>query len=606
MTLLVVSLVALVVGPLLYRVADRARPTLAGLDGFVMVSVAGLAVTHIIPHAFSVAGPLALGVAVLGFIGPSVVEHQLERAAHKAHAATLALAIGGLIVHEFFDGVGLAAPADGDVPVLAIAVVLHRLPLAVTVWWLLAPTSGKRTASAVLVGLGIATVLGYLSGDAVATVVDARWVGLLEALIAGSLLHVVVHRPPPVVVAADGSRERFMAGIGALAGVVVVVLLADEPSGEGPLGFADVFVTLALESAPALVLAFALAGMVQVVLPRASLRWMRTGRPLGEAVRGVAFGLPLPICSCGVIPLYRTLVVEGVPATAAMGFLVATPELGLDAILISLPLLGAELTIARLVAAAVVALVVGVTIGSLAERRRRLPPATASPVRRQVALGARLRAGLHFGFVEIVDHTAPWLLIGLAVAALAGPLLDAAWLTALPWGVDVVLFALLGMPSYVCASGATPLVAVLIHHGVSPGAALAFLLTGPATNVTTFGVLSQLHGRNVALAFGAAIAGLTIGLGVVTNLVIGDATGLALAEAAAEGPSVLESVALAVLALTVALSVLRQGPRAFIGQVLSPYAADGGGHDHDHDHDHDRGHLHADDHDHDHDHRHGR
>ena len=77
------------------------------------------------------------------------------------------------------------------------------------------------------------------------------------------------------------------------------------------------------------------------------MRWMREGGAARRAMKGVAFGLPLPLCSCGVVPVYQSLIRRGTPAAAAVSFLVATPELGLDAILISLPMLGADVAIAR-------------------------------------------------------------------------------------------------------------------------------------------------------------------------------------------------------------------------------------------------------------------
>jgi hypothetical protein len=591
LTLLLISLLAFAAGPVLFAVADRARTTLAALDGFVMVAVAGLALVHIIPHAAATAGIAALGVALIGFVGPGLIEHRLERAARQTHAAAIVLAIAGLAVHEFFDGVGLAAAfydQRSGISLLAVAVLLHRLPLAITVWWLIRPQRGPAVAWLVLGALGAATVLGYYSVDAVSGIADARWLGLLEALIAGSLLHVVVHRPSPLFTPSHGPRERLTAGVGALLGLVAVASLGAEHHvpvhGHEGMGFGDVFTGLALESAPALLIAFALAGLVQVVLPRAPIRWMKTGRPGSEAVRGVTFGLPLPICSCGVIPLYQTLVNQGVPATAAMAFLVATPELGIDSILISLPLLGGEFTAVRVVAATLVALLVGVTIGRVAaSAARQRPPPPSAAIERPATLPARIRLGIRFGFGEVVDHTAPWILLGIAIASLAAPALEGDWLTLLPFGVDVVLFALLGMPTYVCASGATPLVAVLIHKGVSPGAALAFLLTGPATNATTFGVLSRLHGPRIALSFGGLMAVASIGLGIAVNLALPELRGITLHELADEAPSLLQIVSLAALTLVLALSVLRQGPRGFVGQILTPYGRSK--HDH-HDHDH--------------------
>ncbi|WP_428268671.1 permease [Haliangium sp.] len=602
MFLLVTSVVALVLGPALYRAADAARWALLGLDGFIMITIGGLVVVHIVPHSAAVAGPFVLVVALLGFLGPGWIERHLRRAAQTAHFATLALACFGLMVHAFFDGVALGAASaahghDHEGSMLAIAVVLHRLPVAVTIWWLLRPSSGIVSAAAALLGLAVATVCGFGLASLVEPLMDAAWVAYLQALVAGSLLHVVIHRPPPLSAPSSAGRGRFYAGIGALAGVAVVAMLADThlpfQRVPGEMNFRETFFTLAIESAPALLLGFALAGIIKVYLPHMSVRWMRTGRPASEAARGVAFGLPLPICSCGVVPVYRSLIAAGVPATAAMAFLVATPELGLDAILISLPLLGAELTIARVVAAAVVAFLIGTLIGRLVERRAAAVDAPGPQPATVDRTWARLRQGLRFGLGEVVDDVGPWLLVGLVVASLVEPMISGSWFSALPWGTDVFVFALLGMPTYVCASGATPLVAVLLHKGVSPGAALAFLLAGPATNITTFGILSELHGRRVALAFGAAMAGLAVGVGMLANLLLPGAEALALHESVEEPTGLLPLFCLGMLALLFAASVARMGPRSFIGQVLSPRGdgddcGDGCGTGHEHGHEHGR------------------
>jgi uncharacterized membrane protein YraQ (UPF0718 family) len=583
LTLLLISLLAFAVGPALYGMADRARASLAALDGFVMVAVAGLALVHIIPHAVVTAGAGALAVALAGFIGPGLVEHRLERAARQTHTAALALALSGLTVHEFFDGVGLARafydPSTG-ISILAVAVVLHRLPIAITVWWLLRPLRGPRLAWAVLAALGAATVLGYASVDLVAGLVDTRWLGLLEALIAGSLLHVVVHRPSPLSAPDQGRRERLSAGIGALFGLAAVAALGSEHHiplhGHESIGFGDIFIALVMESAPWLLLAFALAGAAQVVLPRASRSWMRSGNSTTEAMRGMAYGLRLPICACRVIPVYQSLVVQSVPAAASLAFLVATPALGIDSILISLPLLGGELTAVRAVAAALIALLIGAVLGRVVQRRwpGKSPDESTMIEQQPARLIDRVRAGLRFGFGDVVDHTAPWIVFGIAVASLAEPALHDTWLAALPWGVDVLLFALLGMPFYVCASGATPLAAVLIHKGVSPGAALAFLLVGPVTNGTTFGVLSRLHSPRMALAFGGMLAGLTVGLGLLVNGFMPRSGGIALYAEASADASALQVLAVVAFTAVIALSVLRQGPRGFIAQILNPYGDD--------------------------------
>ena len=594
MTSLLTSTAALVIGPLLYLLARHTLTAMATLDGFVFVAIGTLVVGVAIPHAIASAGLLAIVATVIGFSGPNLVERGLRRAAEKAHAVTLVLAIVGLVLHAFADGValrhgGLGGPAQS----LAVAVVLHRVPVGLTVWWLLANDYGRRWAVAALVAIAAATVVGYQLGQAAWF---AAHFGLVRALVAGSLLHVMVHAPRAAAVAPTVGRWRLHAGIGGLLALTlsyVVVRLGGShgPGHGGQLeanGVAEAFLSLAATSAPALLLAYLGAGLLDTFLPRASVAWMGRGSRLGQSLRGVGFGLPLPVCSCGVIPLYRSLVLRGAPVAAAMAFLVATPEIGIDAVLLSIPLLGKELTLTRVIAAATVAVGVGwwvarfVAPSTHAALGEAPSPSKSSGSRWRTRLASVLRVG----YGEMVDTTGPWILLGLALAALAAPLLQASWLRLVPPGLDVALFALLGMPTYVCASGATPLVAMLIFKGVSPGAAIAFLLTGPATNVTTFGVLSELHGRRVALTFAATVGGMAMALGYLVNRLLPPSEILAPLHPHEAHLSPLRLMAMLSLAFLFGLSLLRQGPRRFVGQVV-PLALG------EHSHGGHRGHSHA-------------
>lgn len=338
---------------------------------------------------------------------------------------------------------------------------------------------------------------------------------------------------------------------------------------EHALTYGERFLEMALESAPPLLLGFVLAGLISVFLPQASMRWLRGGRPLGQTLKGMTFGLPLPICSCGVIPMYQSLIRKGTPPAAAMAFLVATPEIGIEAIILSVPFLGFELTGVRLLAAAFVAVVVGWAVGrglptqGSAERGGDTGPETAR------SFGEKFGDASRFAFIEVVDETAAWLLVGIAVAAAIEPSSMAVWLSGVPGWLEVLGFAALGLPVYVCASGATPLAAAMILAGASPGAALAFLLAGPATNVTTFGVLSSLHGTRVAVAFGATVLGAAVLSGIVVDALFGNLTvPAAMGDAHVDG-SMIAWVSLGVLTLAFAAAVLRQGPRAFLSTVVS-------------------------------------
>ena len=592
MAVLVLSLAALAAGPLVYRTAHRAGGGLALLDGFVIVAIIGLVSIHIVPEAIEGAGGVALAVALAGFLGPGLVELALRRAARRVHFATLALAVIGLVVHGFFDGVGLASSdPDSDGPsLLALAVLLHRLPVGIALWWLLAPSVGWRVAATSLAALGSATVIGFAAADAFASQLDSLWVGLCQALIAGSVLHVVIHRPAPVAPPSPDGRGQFYSGCGAVLGIVAVALLASKHTShhaEPSSTFAAAFMSLALASAPALLVAYAVAGALQIAFPALSFRYLRGGPAAGRGLRGIAFGLRLPICSCGVAPFYRELATRSIPAAAALSFLVATPLLGLDAVFISLPLLGAPLTLLRIGAALGLALVVGHCVGRIVVAAPDAVPGAipTSPGKRLPPL-VRLRGAFAYGFGEMIDHTGPWLVLGFAIAALFAPGGGERWWSEWPPGADVLVATLVALPSYLGASATTPLAAVLLLHGLSPGAALALLLVGPAVNTTTYKTLVELHGRRAATAFVAAVALGALALGIVTNA-LWPAPPVALA-AAPPPTSAVELASLAALVFCFALSVLRQGPRGFIGQILAPYK----GRDHCHDADHEHCHHH--------------
>lgn len=593
-TLFALSLVALALGPVLYGAARVAGHMMAALDGFVFVAIAGLVVMHIVPESVELAGWIAVGGVAVGVWLPTLIEHRLRSMARQVHNVTLVLGLVAIAVHAFTDGLALGsdAGAHSDGHMLPMAVVVHRLPVGLTVWFLLRPLYGMRIATAVLALMAAATTAGFVSGGAVLAALEGRIWGLFQALVAGSLLHVVLHRSYPVPAGTvPASTRRWQSGLGAAAGLVLVVLTTrGHDLGPNLDAGLHVFYVLARESAPALLLAYIAAGLVYGLMPRGTAAWMGRGSHLSQAARGMAFGLPLPICSCGVVPIYRSLVVAGVPATAAMAFLVATPELSLDAILISLPLLGGEFTVVRVAAAAAVALCTGWLVGPFARTLVRGRSAQADDADIQ-PVGQRLRRGLAQGLGEVVDTTAPWILVGLAMAAVAHTLVGGRWDAIVPAGFEVEFFALLGMPVYVCASGATPLVAVLIHNGVSPGAALAFLLTGPATNLTTLGVLTRLHGRRTALMFCSAVVATALILGRLVNGltdISGQVPDIGAHSHQAPG---WKDGALILLAGLFLLSLMRQGPRAFVGEL---FEADGDDDDGEHGHDH--GHDHGDDH----------
>ena len=591
------SVLILAAVPVIYRLCRGRSQALTALDGFVFVSMGGIILLDFLPQALEAGGWPCVVFAVLGVGLPTVIERRAHRLGEHFHRAALYLGLLGLLIHSMLDGVYLGS-SGADSGLLPLAVILHRLPVGLTVWWLVRWSRGRGAAMLLLGVLAVLTALGYFAGAGLLDGLSGKGLAWFQSLVAGSLFHVVLHRSrgaaPEEAPAAAGRKVPLSAsGIGGFLGLgLVVFLLTGEHGGHAHSGehdeFWPAFLDLALQSAPALLLGYFLAGLVAVFLPVSSVRWLGGGSLTGQALRGVAVGLPLPVCSCGVVPLYRALVERGVPATAALAFLVATPELGADAVLLSLPLLGGPFTLIRIAAAAVLALAVAVIVGrTISSRTPENSAATAEEAEGAAdGLLDKLGGGIKTGLGTLVDHTGPWVLVGLAVAALVGPLVRDSWLVGCDPYLQVALFAVLGIPVYVCASGATPMVAVLLAGGVSPGAALAFLLTGPATNVVTFGVISDLHGRKTAVFFCVMMATLAVTIGFAVNQFFPGFAALDPQAGHDHSADYLAWTCLWILGGLFLLSLLRRGPREVVGSVFSVEAlsgAEGGDEDEGHD-----------------------
>ena len=594
-SMLFASLAALVVGPLLFQYFRYRPHWYRLLDGFVVVMISGIVVLEVVPEILASQPVWGIALLIVGLMGPTYLEHQFHRFARQVHWVALYLAMLGLLIHAFIDGVVLSE-ITGSVfssdSLLGVGVVLHRIPVGLTIWMLFLPRLGRWKASLILVLLGVGTVGGFTFEMFMGVWQEREALILFQALAAGSILHVVIHRPHEyhqTKMQEESSRLlRYGEGIGNVVGLVVLFLIAMltgivEPSnveaghahhhshGFGEMG--HILLGMAIESAPALLLAYLAGGLVYTLLPATSIRWMKKGPPLVRSVKGVTVGLPLPICTCGVLPLYQSLIKRGAPPTAAMAFLIATPELGLDAILISIPLLGGDMTVVRLVAAGFIALFVGWVVGTFVERSGATNGIShqAEAETQAIPLADRIKKGLRHGFGPLVDDTAPWIIVGLLIAALANPLLQSGWLQGLPGGTEVAFFALLGLPIYVCASGATPIVAVLLINSVSPGAALAFLLTGPATNVSTFGILSRVHNRKTAILFGVLTTAVAVLLGYLVNMGLPYIDVLSASDFEGEEVDVWQVIALIALIIVFLMSLVRRGARGFAGEVTSGF-----------------------------------
>ncbi len=591
MSLFILSLVPLIAGPLLVRLLQSAQLAARMLDGFVLVSVGGLVFLHILPHAIGQGGVLAVVATAVGLLLPLVsgkLWHGEKRTI--ARNLTLILALIALGLHATIDGLALASH-DGHHhehgSELALAVVLHRLPVGLGIWWLVRPRLGVRIAIATVALIVAATTAGYVTAHYTTELLTGVAGGSFQALVAGSLVHVVVgHRHGPAQAQPAQSerqahRWRPGSAIGALLAVILLVLLSFghevEQTHPATLGTGLTFLTLALQSAPFLLLAYLLISLMEGLLPHQPEGWLKRSSAVTQTAVGAVVGLPLCVYSCSIAQLYRSLIRRGVPAPAAIALLVAAPELGVATILLSLRLLGVQLGLVRVGIAIGLALTVGLWIGRQvrhssnqtpgAKQRTLDPEPRARLSNGSGSVGPRLARALRNGFGETAERTLPWFLVGLGLAAVVEPLLTPEQLALIPKGWDVVLMALVGLPLQVCSFGFTPVLAVLVYKGLSPGAALTLLLVGATTNLAILGMLSRQHGRPLAIRYGVALSLLAVGAGFVANQILVKSTPISLPDMVASEPDVFSIMCLALITTLTLGALFRQGAEGLVAQL---------------------------------------
>ncbi|MFH2128722.1 MAG: SO_0444 family Cu/Zn efflux transporter, partial [Pseudomonadota bacterium] len=281
---------------------------------------------------------------------------------------------------------------------------------------------------------------------------------------------------------------------------------------------------LLAEASIYIIFGLVVAGLLKAFLsPSFVSRNLGSGK-IGPVFKAALLGLPLPLCSCGVLPAAAGLKRQGAGRGAVASFLVSTPETGVDSIALTYALLGPVMAIARPLAAVVTALVTGLGMGVLKEQREQAaaPPDLTCPVdsccdgvdcapeahSHHHTLWQRVRAGLSYARGELWEDLAAWFWLGIVLAGVIAALVPAEFLTRyLGGGMGSMLIMLaVGIPLYICASASTPIAAALILKGVSPGAALVFLLAGPATNVTSLTVLVGVLGKRGTALYLAGIA----------------------------------------------------------------------------------------------------
>lgn len=618
--LLLLSIFALFLGPFAYRLLQRQPGWLDLLDAFIFVTISGLVLFHILPELLHSGGLVVLLLMAMGLLAPSWIEKYFHKAARQAHQTTLFLGVLGLVLHASIDGSALIVEqGDHTGWLLAIGVLLHRFPVGLTIWWLLRPQYGRLLPLIVLLSMSAATLAGgFLASDSLAQL-DGQWLAWLQAFVMGSIMHVVLHRPylngDQHAHKKASDENRYAAGVGSILGLLVLasVLLPhwlgyidhdhdhvsvpaaqinglaaekEEQQHETAADHADDgheddheiaqvetnktaltllnFINIALYSAPMLLLAYLLSALMHYFNPRFSVLPKQGSHSFfKDSLKGVAYGLPLPVCSPSAVKMHQQLLAMGSSQTFATAFLIAAPIIGFDALLISLPLLGAQMLLLR-VGLAVVFAFAGAWL--LGRHFKTLPGATVTANAAHKNPASRFISAIKQGYQHQLDHTAPWVLLGWMLAATLSVIPEWRFFEQALW-LQVLVMIIVAFPLALCATGITPVIAVLLMAGLSPGAAIAFFLVAPTISLDLLKTLREQQGFFAALSLALLmVAGaFLIGLGLNQYIDVISLPWLAHADGAYNGWQMASLILILCLYLG---SLLRRGARSFIAELI--------------------------------------
>lgn len=292
---------------------------------------------------------------------------------------------------------------------------------------------------------------------------------------------------------------------------------------------------LFLESSLYIIFGLIISGLLRTFLNPSSVAHHLGKGKISSVIKASLLGIPIPLCSCGVLPAAASLKKQGANNGATTSFLISTPESGADSIAISYALLDPILTVARPVVAFITAAVAGIAenLVNTADDFKAVEPDISCPIdgccdgkdcspevhRRHHTISEKLTAGLKFAVTEVWGDLVLLFLVGIFLAGAITYLIPDDVIGRFMGGglSSMLIMLVVGIPLYICATASTPIAAALILKGVSPGAALVFLIAGPATNVTSMTVLLGLLGKRATAIYLVSIASLAIVFGLAVD-----------------------------------------------------------------------------------------
>ena len=272
------------------------------------------------------------------------------------------------------------------------------------------------------------------------------------------------------------------------------------------------------EMTPFLLLGFLIAGVLHEFVPRRIYASRLAGNNFSSVLWAALFGVPLPLCSCGVIPTATSLYREGASRGATVSFLISTPQTGVDSILATASVMGLPFAIIRPVVAFMTALAGGVITNRICKNEKNTTPQTTRQTTHK-SFARKVAGALRYGFIDMIQDIGKWIVIGLAVAAVITVVIPDNFFVSFnnyPL-LNMFMILVVSMPMYLCATGSIPIAAALMLKGLSPGAALVLLMAGPATNMATMLVINKVLGRRTLATYLITIMAGAIGFGLLID-----------------------------------------------------------------------------------------
>lgn len=276
------------------------------------------------------------------------------------------------------------------------------------------------------------------------------------------------------------------------------------------------------EMSPYLLLGFGIAGMMHTFVPTRLYHRYLAGHNFRSVLYAAALGVPLPLCSCGVLPTAMSLRREGASKGATTSFLIATPQTGVDSIAATYSLMGLPFAIIRPIAALVTALLGGILVNifdqELETANKDAQIADTKTNEHRLTLREKVIGALKYGYVDMMQDIGRWLVMGLVVAGIITVAVPDGFFASFAHHplLGMLLVLACAVPMYLCATGSIPIAVALMLKGMTPGAALVLLMAGPAVNVASVLVIRKVLGSRTLWLYLTAIVGgaLAFALGI--------------------------------------------------------------------------------------------